>query len=177
MKTIDIANLITAIFDKSRGSIEPKALYSDLDNAIIHSLLKFIVLNEDTFHTFSRSIGLQKMVFGTWGYFSPRYQKVVVNEVLVNGLSKLLKHGLGEEYLHELIETMLHEHRHCYQRKYDLPMTKVPYVNPKLDYEGYFNHPMEVDAREKASEYLDAALAYMYDFISQKYNMCEESTI
>ena len=77
--------------------------------------------------------------------------------------------GIGDKGMKQLVRTMLHEHRHCYQFRNRLPMTKVPYITADEDSTGYWNHPIEVDAREYAELYTQEALEYVYGRLRTKY--------
>ena len=60
------------------------------------------------------------------------------------------------------------------------PMLNVPYTDPSVDYNAYWNHPMEVDAREYAEMYIEDALGYIVYGLRKKYlshTMRESTTI
>ena len=56
---------------------------------------------------------------------------------------------------------MLHEHRHAWQYHTKQSMIYVDYEDGDNDYEAYYNHPMEVDARMASDKYLDKAMEYI----------------
>ncbi len=177
-----IAKVITLAVRYNVDGISPVAMATRLESEILDLLIEFID-RHDSFYSYNHSIELEDLRVGHWGYYSHRRQAlVVVNRSLVEGLCKRLAIGTGENILRQLVNTMLHEHRHCYQYRNKLPMTKVPYITADEDPSGYWNHPMEVDAREYAELYTEDALAYVYGKLRNKYavpiaNKHKESTI
>jgi hypothetical protein len=164
-----IAKVITIAVKYNVDGIRPSVMASRLDSEILDLLIEFID-RHDSFYSYNHSIELEDLRVGHWGYYSHRCQAlVVINRSLVEGLSKRLAVGTGESILYKLVNTMLHEHRHCYQYRHHLPMTKVPYVTADEDSTGYWNHPMEVDAREYAELYTQEALEYVYGKLRTKY--------
>ena len=106
--------------------------------------------------------------YGAWGAFSPTSCDVYVNDKLVYGLLDSLNIGVTL-LLEKLVVTVLHEHRHALQEHAHFPMVDVPYTSPEVDYDAYWNHPTEVDAREAADMYLEDAMGYVIDVLRKKY--------
>lgn len=164
-----IAKVITITVKYNVDGIKPSVMASRLDSELLDLLIEFID-RHDSFYSYNHSIELEDLRVGHWGYYNHHRQAlVVINRSLIEGLSKRLAIGTGESILHQLVNTMLHEHRHCYQYRNHLPMTNVPYVTADEDPTSYWNHPMEVDAREYAELYTQEALEYIYGRLRTKY--------
>lgn len=164
-----IAKVITIAVKYNVDGVKPSVMATYLDYEILDLLIEFID-RHDSFYSYNHSIELEDLEIGHWGYYNHHCDAlVVINSSLVQGLCKRLAMGIGENILHQLVSTVLHEHRHCYQHRNHLPMTEVPYVTAKEDPTGYWNHPMEVDAREYAELYTQDALSYIYGKLRIKY--------
>ena len=164
-----IAKVITIAVKYNVDGVKPSVMATYLDYEILDLLIEFID-RHDSFYSYNHSIELEDLEIGHWGYYNHHCDAlVVINSSLVQGLCKRLAIGIGENILHQLVSTVLHEHRHCYQHRNHLPMTEVPYVTAKEDPTGYWNHPMEVDAREYAELYTKDAQEYVYGKLRTKY--------
>lgn len=164
-----VAKVITIAVKYNVDGIRPSVMASRLDSELLDLLIEFID-RHDSFYSYNHSIELEDLRIGHWGYYNHRRQAlVVINRSLVEGLSKRLAVGTGENILYKLVNTMLHEHRHCYQYRHHLPITEVPYITADENSTGYWNHPMEVDAREYAELYTQEALEYIYGKLRTKY--------
>jgi len=89
---------------------------------------------------------------GDYGGYSPSENTIYINE-----------HNMGNPA--ETVDTIAHESKHCQQyERAENPQNEQDvefkenlenYIRPENDYEGYKNQPVEVDAREYASEVVD----------------------
>jgi hypothetical protein len=170
MLTTTIKNIVKEA--KSNGQ-DIHALAERLDSDMVDILITFCGKHPE-FHTYRKAIELYDLGKGHWGSFCRYTGEVHINSELVNGLAKRIAIGTGEDLAYKFVETMLHEHRHAYQYKHKLPMTKVQYVDASVDYQAYYNHPMEVDAREYAKAYAEDAICYLVCKLAKIYR---ESTI
>ena len=67
--------------------------------------------------------------------------------------------------LEEAIDAYLHESRHAKQFADEMDICKVKYTDANEDIESYYEHPMEIDAREYAAEYLEDAIDYICEHL------------
>lgn len=168
-------NMLTSVIKKAvvegKSNGQSASLIADrIDMDILDILLAFID-KHPSFHSFTKSIELSDLEAEHRGSFHLSVLgDVVINRSLVKGVTKRVAIGTGDMLLKQLIVTMLHEHRHAYQHRNKLPMCKVPYpADPFKDREAYWNHPMEVDAREYAEMYAEEAMGYVIYGLRKKY--------
>lgn len=138
-----------------------------VDQTILDALIEYCKKSSN-FHVDHDVNLVDDWEFGEWGAFNPKTFDVYVNDKLVYGLMESLSMDI---YLlvEKLPITVLHEHRHALQEYKHFPMVDVPYPDPEIDYEAYYNHPTEVDAREYAEEYADEAMGYVIYVLKKTY--------
>lgn len=110
-------------------------------------------------------LGFEPMPFHQMGAYNP-----VDNTIMLN--SSLLE--MSDP--HELLDTILHESRHAYQEyavehpcNVNVDTATLAqweenfnnYVDSTLDFEGYFNQPIEVDARNFAEQTINNGSSYL----------------
>ena len=88
------------------------------------------------------------------------YAKDISRRIVNLGYTRLIEH---------FVLTMLHEHRHAWQWFNNDETTKTPLVDSKKDYEGYWMHPMEVDARNTSEKYMAEAMEYLVSKLRSSY--------
>lgn len=123
----------------------------DLVVEFLQSNSEFYVPQEIGFGDFGRNL---------MGCYVPREEQVFVNIKLAMGMARGIRCG-NNRILRQFISTMLHEHRHAWQYHTKQSMIYVDYEDGENDYEAYYNHPMEVDARMASDKYLDKAMEYI----------------
>ena len=112
-----IAKVITIAVKYNVDGVKPSVMATYLDYEILDLLIEFID-RHDSFYSYNHSIELEDLEIGHWGYYNHHCDAlVVINSSLVQGLCKRLAIGIGENILHQLVSTVLHEHRHCYQHR------------------------------------------------------------
>ena len=55
--------------------------------------------------------------------------------------------GIDASQLLKFANTIAHEYRHVYQKQFD-PYILDSYIDGSVNYDGYYNHPSEIDARD-----------------------------
>ena len=140
---------------------------SEIEYSILNALVEYCKKSSN-FHVDHEVNLVDDWKFGEWGAFNPSTFDVYVNDKLVYGLIDSLNLDINM-LLKKLPVTVLHEHRHALQEYKHFPMIDVPYTDPEIDYDAYYNHPSEVDAREYAEEYAEEAMGYVIDVLRKKY--------
>ena len=139
-----------------------------IEEDIINMLISFCN-HHDQFHSFTKRVDTTDYIDdGTNGSFCRLTGEVTIRKALVEDLPRSLAINIGVDRLSQLITTMLHEHRHAYQRKWKIDQ-HIPTVDHNVDFKGYWNHPREVDAREASKEYHDEAVVYLIGCFRKKY--------
>ena len=140
---------------------------SEIEYSIFNALVEYCKKSSN-FHVDHEVNLVDDWEYGNWGAFRPSTFDVYVNDKLVYGLMKSLNLNITM-LLKKLPVTVLHEHRHALQEYKHFPMVDVPYPDPEIDYEAYYNHPTEVDAREYAEEYAEEAMGYVVYVLRKEY--------
>ncbi len=142
----------------------------EIDSFVIGCVIDYCRRNSD-FHVYKDYIEKMDLGKGETGTYCKYTGEVIISRYHYEDVIKLVCIGTssGEDLLRRMVRTILHEHRHAKQHKCKFPETKIPYIQPEEDYQAYYNHPMEVDAREIAEYHVDDALAYIIGKMRIKY--------
>ena len=124
-----------------------------LDESIIELIVEFCKKHNE-FHVYDETIVYADYPKGTLGMYRNSTKQVIVTTFLIQNISKRIVNLGYTRLIEHLIITILHEHRHAWQYHNDKDMIRVKQVKTTEDYEGYWNHPMEVDARMAADKYM-----------------------
>ena len=139
--------------------------YCDMINNAIKGLLSNYCQESEHFEAVRVYGVTQRENIG--GGYSPKHNYIELDTEYLNYTS--ICNDMAGDYsvytwkLEEAIDAYLHECRHAKQFADEMEITKVKYTDANEDIESYYEHPMEIDAREFAAEYLEEAIEYICD--------------
>ncbi len=175
MNITNLTNTIKAIMNRgTMYGIKMNDLDETLDAHILDLLVEFCVQHEE-FHVYNLKPVIEDSGFGKWGAYYPMRKTVVINKMITESISKRLSSGIevsetiATRHLKQMISTMLHEHRHAWQYHTNQYFIHLEQVSSSEDYDAYYNHPIEVDARWAAEVFEEEAIEYIVKELESVY--------
>lgn len=157
-------NTITEIV-KSRNNDSIEGM---LDEYIVESLMEYLK-NHKEFYVYDETLVYADYPRNFLGLYKRSTKQVIVNIFYAKDISRRIVNLGYTRLIEHFVLTMLHEHRHAWQWFNNDETTKTPLVDSKKDYKGYWEHPMEVDARNTSEKYMAEAMEYLVNKLRSSY--------